>query len=349
MHKDKTVLIIDDSDADRMMLNAMLCGEFEVIEKCGGYTAVDFLRENSDKPDLILLDISMPGMDGFGVIQFMKEAQINDLPVFLMTSEATRDNVEKALQYGVAEFIKKPIEKEDIINKIRQQLGIFSEHKLTNVDIRETYRYISELETVYKRYLINFGQDYGHYTRVADLMKIMLTNYAAAAGNQGLDREHIQIISKAGFFYDIGNMIVPPKNVIVVNAQNMQSAIRDGYKNHTILGAELVGMNHAESCRYFVDICRDICMHHHERYDGTGFPHKIKGERNLFYTQLCRLAGRFDSAFSGYREHSQQEMESVLAKLGRDEGDVSREVFEILPECGPEICGYYHTIYETTG
>jgi len=337
----KKILIVDDSDVDRVMLKAMLCGEFEIVEKCGGYTAIDFLKENRNKLDIILLDVSMPGMDGFGVLQFMKDNGIKNLPVLLITSEATRDNVQKARQYNVSGFLKKPFEKEDILKRIRQQFGIITEYELTNAHIRETYRYIEELEVIYKRYLINFGEDYEHYLRMKDVMKILLTKYAAFAKNKYLDSDHIEIISKAGFFCDIGNMVVPPETVKILKTRKLG---KDGYQNHTILGADLIGLNHSEYCQYFVDICTDICLHHHERYDGKGFPHKITGDYNLIYTQICRLVDNFDNLFIKYLGHNEQQFEFVLNDLIKDEGNVSRDVFSILKNCKTEVIQYYQAI-----
>lgn len=342
MKQDRTVLIVDDSDVDRAILKAILDDEFMVIEKTGGFSAINYLKKGKDEVDAMLLDVSMPAVDGFGVLEFMKDTGIQNIPVFLITAEATRSNVEKAARYSVVEFIRKPFDKDYIIKRIRLQLGILSEYTLTDEDYRETYKYIAELEMVYKRYLLNFGGDIRRYSRITGLMKILLTRYAVSPKEQRLDKDRIDIISKAGYFFDIGNMVVPPRTVKVQEA----GQIRDSYQHHTTWGAELISLNHSEHCRYFIDVCADICMHHHERYDGKGFPHRIVGDHNLLGAQMCSLAERFDRLFMQIGEHGEEQFAYVLGEIEKDEGYVSKEVLSALADCGQEIVAYYAAMEE---
>lgn len=336
--QDKILLVVDDSDVDRMILRTILGDEFKIIEKSSGFSAINSLNGLKDSLDALLLDVSMPAVDGFDVLQFMKDSGIDNIPVFLITAEATKENVEKATQYGVVEFIRKPFDKDYILRRIKIQLGIISEYALTKEDIKETHRYIAELETIYKRYLANYGQDQGHCARVRDLMRILLTRYAASYEEQNLDKKHIEIISKAGYFYDIGNMAVPPETV---KAPQKSGVYRDHYRQHTILGAEIINLNQSGHCRYFMDVCSDICMHHHERYDGKGYPHRILGKHNLICSQICRLAIQFDRLFMQYREQGRESFGAVLEELQQDKGNVSQEVLAALSESGEDIAEYY--------
>jgi len=327
MKKNKTVLVVDDSEIDRTILKTILCEEFEVIEKDSGFMAIDYLTKNSSDVDVMLLDVSMPTVDGFDVLQFMKEADIN-LPVFLVTVEATKDNVEKAAQYGVVEFMRKPFEREDIIRRIKMRLGCFTEYVLSSDELWETRRYISELESIYKRYLNNFGQDQRRYQRISDLMRIMLERYSTE--KRRMDPAHIEVISKAGYFCDIGNMVVPPEMIKIIGAKGTE---RDNYHYHSMLGAKLVSLNQSERCRYFVEVCSDICLHHHDRYDAK--------RHSLVYSQLCRLASQFDSAFVRYRESGDKQFDVVVHELQKDEGNVSRDIFDMLVISRFQIIQYY--------
>ena len=171
-------------------------------------------------------------------------------------------------------------------------------------------------------------------------MKILLSGYVASGKNRDLGEEHIEIISKAGYFCDIGNMIVSPK---ILNMAETKDEGRDDYQDHTILGASLISLNHSNHCRFFVDICTDICMHHHERYDGQGFPNKITGDHNLIYTQICRLADKFDCLFMEGQERSEQQFDFALDEIRKDEGNVSEEVILLLTDCREDVISYYHT------
>ncbi len=338
MSKKRTILIVDDSDIDRTILKTILDEEFEIIEKNSGFAAINFLRSNKDELDALLLDISMPAVDGFDVLQFMKDSNILDISVFLITSEATVTNVQKATQYGVTEFIRKPFNKEYITKRIKQQVGVISEYTLTDTDIQEMNKYIKKLHTIYDQYLKNLGIDSGHYKRISDLMHIMLTNYAVYNAEPALDKERIDIISKAGYFYDIGAMAVPSGTAKTANGS---AAPQDRSPAHAIMGTKIISLNFSKHCRYFVDVCSDICIHHHERYDGKGYPHKILKDHNLIYSQMCRLACDFDCLFSEYQTHSKTLFTFVSSELAKDEGNVSKKVLASLTDCADEIVSYY--------
>lgn len=117
----------------------------------------------------------------------------------------------------------------------------------------------------------------------------MLENYFATKAPKDLTPEGIEIISRAAYFYDIGRMIVSHEKFKVYS----QSEIDDIPETHTIAGADFVGVNSSPSVAYFVKVCSDICMHHHERYDGRGMPHGLKSSINNIYTQMCAIAIEF--------------------------------------------------------
>lgn len=350
----KAVLVVDDSEIDREILKSILSDDFEILEADNGKAALHMILEKTSCLDVILLDVSMPFMDGFSVLQFMKNNKIGNIPVFLVTAGATRDNVEKAARYNVSEFIGKPFKREEILKRIKAKLGVVDSQKLTEKELEETDRYISTLRAVYDKYLVNFGKDKRHYERIADLMKILLSRHAADSGEKGLDADRIGVISRAAYFCDIGNMLIPPE----LHHQNEDededelaesertedektAKERELYQKHTILGAELVNLNSFGHCQYFVQVCTDICSHHHERYDGKGFPHRIIGEHNTLYAQLCGLLDRFDRHFYKYHKHNELQLDFCIRTLAQDVHAVSEEAIALLKVEKSNIIAYY--------
>ncbi len=199
--KENKLLIIDDSEIDRGVLRSILGEEFSIIEAENGSDGLDQIRNGSGVLDAILLDVSMPVMDGFGMLEQMKKYKMEDIPVYLITAEATRQNVANAAQYHVSGFIKKPFEREDILWRLEAKMGMLGYGSLSEEDIQETEKYIADLDNVYRRFLKNFGQDSGHYERMSDLMEILLKQYLGTRG-QTSEKEKIQIgmISRAAFF-----------------------------------------------------------------------------------------------------------------------------------------------------
>ena len=341
MKKDKTVLIVDDSEIDRVILKNILEEDFEIEEADNGYSAMEVILKTNLSLDAILLDVSMPVLDGFGVLRLMKEKEITGIPVFLITAEATKDNVEKAAQYNVTEFIRKPFDKDRVLDSVRLKLGVISDCVLTEEDLEETGRYIMELKSLYKKYLINRGDDIEHYDRITAVMKILLNEYSSFLDHGELDGNRIEIISKAAFFYDIGRMILAGSDNRIVKQEDLEKGLAQG---HTILGADLIRLNYSRHCRYFVQVCADMCVHHHERYDGKGFPHKIIGYSNLIYTQMCRLLDRFDTMYMRYSEQNEMQFEFVLKELRQDKGAVGEEVYKLMERCKSAIALYYQML-----
>lgn len=332
----KKLLIVDDSEIDRMVLQSILWDEFDIIEANNGYEALEIILGKAEHLDAILLDVSMPVIDGFGVLKLMKENGINDIPVFLITAEATKDNVEKAAQYNISEFIGKPFERNIILSRLKAKLGIVIEHNLSETDIKETNKYISDLKNVYNKYLLNFGKDSKHYERVSNLMKILLNKYAVITPDIELDRPEIDIISKAAYFYDIGNMLIPDERILKRNTDSNNT-----YQNHTSSGSDIVRLNHSKHCEYFVHICSDMCNNHHEKYDGTGYPNNLSGDRISVYSQMCSLLDEFDKLFFQYNVYDEKRFDFVLNTLLQDKGAANPNLISLLASCRPNITVYY--------
>lgn len=339
MIKDKKrLLIVDDSEIDREVLKIILSDDFEIMEAENGYAALEIIMKKKIHFDAMILDVSMPVLDGFSVLQFLKENNVNNIPVFLITAEATKDNVERAVQYNISEFIGKPFEKDEILKRLKSKLGVITKHDLNEADIAEIKKYIADLESLYNRYLANSGDDVEHYERMTELMKILLNRYSAISKGVELDESQIEIISKAAYFCDIGNMLIG--NNVKYRTTKLDDTVNDVYQSHTLLGADIIRLNYSKNCEYFVQICADMCLHHHEKYDGTGFPHRLFGGNISIYTQMCRLVDEFDSLFFKYREHNELQYEYVIRELTQNK-KVSEEVLSLLTDSKSEIIAFY--------
>lgn len=336
----KRILVVDDSEIDREILRSILGDDFDMVETDNGYQALEFIIKEKDSLDAILLDVSMPVIDGFSVLKLLRENNIYTIPVFMITVEATKDSVEKAAQFKVSEFIRKPFDREEVLKRLRSKLGVLTTPKLTADDIAETKKYIADLESVYDRYMKHIGEDNGHCVRMMNLMKILLNRFTLNTKGEKLEREQIELVSRAAYFCDIGYMVTP--NLPGFRKVKNDDDSPDVYQNHTINGAALIRLNYSEKCRYFVQVCADMCSHHHERYDGNGYPHRILGSNNSIYAQMCGLVDKFDTMFYKYREHNELQFDFVISDLAQDTGAVSREVLTLLKDSKFNIVMYYN-------
>lgn len=338
----KKLLIVDDSEIDRAVLSSILSDDFDIEEIDNGYSALEYMQKKGDSIDAILLDVSMPVIDGFSVLRLMRENQIENIQVFMITSESTKDNVEKAMQYNVADFIKKPFDRETVLKRLKAQLGVVSSQKISNSQYEAINRYIEKLGKTYKTYISNWGKESGHYERMSGLMNILLNRYSANTKSSVLTKREIELISKAAFFCDIGFMMLPRKYGVMWQDEWDDEL----FKEHARMGEEIIGLNTSKECEYFVQLCGQMCAHHHERYDGKGFPDGISGNNNSVYIQMCRLVDEFDEWYLKYRRHNDRWFDLVISSLSKDKGMVSPEVFSLLVDSRLNIISYYDAIDE---
>jgi len=339
----KRILIVDDSEIDREVLRNILHKEFEVVEADNGYSALDTILKRGEKFDAVLLDVSMPYCDGISVLRVLRENNLQDVQIFMITVEATKENIKKASQYNIADFIRKPFDENEVLKRLRTKLGVEEKVRLTKADIDETRKYISDLEYLYERYLSLTGQDKIKDVRRAYFMKMMLEKASERKMEieeiDKLDDFQIEMISKAAYLCNIGNVLLQNKPTDL--SPKGENEEKHYYQQHTVMGAHLLRLNYSKNSRRFVDICAEICLNHHERFDGKGFPHGISGDNISVYAQICGLLERFEELFFGYGKHNAMQFDYVMKLLKKDSGLVADNVFSLLMECKAEILKYY--------
>lgn len=344
MTNKNTLLIVDDSEITRELLKNVLSDKFDIIEEDNGYSAIDIIQSKAEELAAIILDVSMPKLNGFGVLEAMKKNNISEIPVFMISSEATSNNVEEAAQYNVFEFIKKPFDHLDVLKRITHDLitkkQLPADNQLTDINIVETRQYIKDLKKIYNLYLDNFGKDRKHYERMTQIMEILLKRYTSVSKEIKLQPIHIELISKAVYFCNIGDM-----GVLKIFRTDSSKQNKDIYMNHTILGADIIKLNYSENCKYFVQICSNICAQHHEKNDGTGFPYKLSGDKISIYAQMCQIIDEFDNLYYEYTEYTQLRFDYTLNKITQETGAIAYEVCNLFKGCKYKIIEYYQKFH----
>lgn len=338
----KRLLVVDDTEIDRIILKSVLCREFDIQEANSGNAAFEYITTRGDQLDAILLDIAMPYIDGFDVLRFIEDKGLTHIPVFLVTAEPTRDNVARAAQYNIAGFIGKPFDREEILRRLRTRLGVIPDYDLKNEDLKATWTFISDLETVYKTYLSNFGLDDSHYQIRSDLMRILLSNYNKTIREPRMNSDAVELVSKAAYFCDIGEMLIPDKRIQIMAAGQAQDKLPDLQQTHPQMGSNIIRLNRAKSCEYFVEVCASMCLHHHERFDGRGYPDGIAGRNNSVFNQLCRLVDEFEQLRSKFFGDKARPVKFVIKRMtGSDEGMVDPKLYALLEDCEPQFVDYF--------
>lgn len=342
----KKILIVDDSEIDRQILSNILSPDFDITETDSGYKALEKMMNRALRFDAVLLDVSMPILDGFSVMQIMQEKGIDSIPVILITSEATKENVLKAAGYNVTGFIRKPFESKLILKRIRalflmqEELEGQEENRENNLEA--SLSYASGLVKLFKAYLKNHGWKDDSYVRQENLMSLLLKAYAAQGGSLAPDETQTVLIAKAAYLHDMGQMAVPDEILMKPNRTPDEERI---YRTHTELGAKMAQLNTSPGCQFFVNICSEFCMNHHERSDGNGFPGQLQGKEISLYTRLCSLVERFDKMFSRRPEFEHHQFVFVLNELAVDKDFMDEDTKGLFSACEQDILSYYVSHY----
>lgn len=333
----RRILIVDDSEIDRVVLRNMLNKEFQVVEVDNGYSALDvILKKGEDFFDAVLLDVSMPLFDGLTVLRILRENNLHDVQIFIITSEATKENIEKASQYNIAEFIKKPFNREEVLKRLRTKLGVARKTGFSKTEMDETRKYISDLEFIYNRYLGLSKKDKTLDERRAYFMRVLLDKSPDIELKTEAGKFKMEIICKSAYLCNIGNMLLqylPDK---------IRPADQSVYQQHPVMGADMLRLNYSKNCRQFVEICAEICLHHHERIDGQGFPHGVAGYRISEYAQICGLLEKFENLFFRFGVHNITKFDNAVDQLNEDSGFVSSNVLMLLVESRSEFVKFYN-------
>ncbi len=303
------ILIVDDEEINRLILDGMFEEEeYGKIEASNGQEAIYHI-ENTHNLGLILLDIIMPVMDGFKVLEYMQEhGLIDKIPVILITSETIGDSEDKAYSYGVADVIHKPfypyIVKKRCNNIIKlyqnkhnmevrlkeQEEAILAQQKEIN-DNNEFM--IDALSSVIESRNAETGD---HTKRIKRLTRIMLKCLMELFPQYGLTESQMDLITRASALHDIGKIGIP--DAILLKPGRLTDEEFEIMKSHTTIGGEILQKFYRNQKSEFDRYAYEICRHHHERWDGRGYPDHLAGDEIPISAQVVAIADVYDALIS---------------------------------------------------
>ncbi len=305
--EEQQILIVDDETINREVLKSMFT-EYDRLEAENGKEAIEKIAASRNLV-LILLDISMPVMTGFDVLEYMHEHKLLDkIPVILITGETVIDSEDKAYSYGVADVIHKPFYPH-IVKKRSQNIIDLYQHKLEmelrlrqqEIEIKEQEKEIRENNEVMLEALSSLVEfrsvETGEHTqRIKYFTKIMLEYMQEYFPKYGLDKYQIDQIVRASVLHDIGKIGIPDS--ILLKPGRLTNEEFEIMKSHTTLGCEILEKSYRKKDTDFYRYSYDICRHHHERWDGRGYPDHLKGEELSIGVQVVSVADVYDALIS---------------------------------------------------
>jgi cyclic di-GMP phosphodiesterase len=267
------VLVADDEEPVAELLRRILNKEGYGVEVVGdGLAALAAVHEY--RPHVVLLDVHMPGMNGIDVCRRLKQDLANRLtPVILVTGMAQREKRIEGLDAGADDFLSKPVDGQELLARVRSLVRI----KRYTDDLDSAASLIMAMALLIEA---RDGNTEGHCHRMA--------NYATALGRAlNLGDVDLQALHRGGFLHDIGMLAIP--DAMLRKTGPLDADEYELMKSHTIIGDQLCG--HLRS----LEPIRPIIRHHHERYDGSGYPDGLKGDKIPLLAQIIGLVDVYDA------------------------------------------------------
>ena len=294
------VLVVDDNVTNLKILNELLSGEYRVRVAFDGESAIRIARASS--PDIILLDIMMPGMDGFETCQRLKaDRETSRVPVMFLTAKNDPESEERGLAVGAIDYLQKPflpgIVKARIANHL--ELKILRDTLEDRVSQRT-----NDLERVKDATILGMAllaeyrdRETGEHIRRVRLYMRALGEALLRENPGAFPAEDLNLLASSAMLHDIGKVAIP--DTILLKPGPLTPAEFEVSKGHPAYGAEVLrATEHSLGNSSFLRYAIDIAQNHHEKWDGSGYPAGLRGEDIPMSARLMALVDVYDALVS---------------------------------------------------
>ncbi|TXI99874.1 MAG: two-component system response regulator [Aquabacterium sp.] len=282
-----TILLVDDIAENIDILNNFLTPHYHTKVALNGEKALK-IASSANPPDLILLDVMMPGLSGYEVCQRLKEnPDTREIPVIFVTAMTEVEDERRGLELGAVDYITKPISPAIVLARVRTHLALYDQNRELARQVRQR---TTELFNTRQQIIRRLGraaefrdnETGNHIIRMSHFCRLIAT----AAG---LGEKSVEILYNASPMHDVGKIGIP--DAILLKPGKLTDEEWQVMRQHPQIGADIIGQHSDE----LLQTAWTIALCHHEKWDGSGYPAGLKGEQIPLVARIAALADVFDA------------------------------------------------------
>lgn len=314
--KRDTVLIFEDNAIDRAILTELFQADYKILEADNGKSGLALLNSHYQSIAIVLLDYLMPVMDGFAVLERLKDKNIlNKIPFIMITGEDSSEVEKRGYEYGIVSYVKKPYQPEVVKQVVSNAIGWFQYKMELEVVVRKQnesirkqngiliqqakkLKHLNEILIDSLSNIVEFRnlESKQHIKRIREFTLCLGKSMMKLYPECGLTPEQLDQIGWASSLHDIGKIAIPDN--IILKPGKLTDDEFELIESHTTKGAEIILHSVRLNDKTIFDYVYDIARHHHEKYDGKGYPDGLKGDEISIAAQLVSLADVYDALVS---------------------------------------------------
>jgi len=330
MHQ-QTILVVDDEPANIDLLIECLKDDYNVKAATRGERALRIAR-SGEPPDMILLDIMMPGMDGFEVCRQLKaDLSTRHIPIIFITAKIGLEDEIQGLALGAVDYITKPISPPIVQARVHTQLALYDQNRILDIKVREQTAQLHETRLAIIRRL---GRAAEYKDNETGLHVIRMSHYAAIIGRAiGMDDRNVELLLNAAPMHDVGKIGIPDS--ILQKPGKLTPEEWEVMRTHAQIGADIIG---DASGSELLEMARVVALTHHEKWDGSGYPQGLAGEDIPQVGRIVAIADVFDALTSVRPYKPAWPVERALALLRDSQGShFDPNLIPVFLDSMPEI------------
>ena len=296
------VLVVDDSYMNRMILTEILKSDYEIINAASGEEWLEIIEKYGTGIDIILLDIVMPGMDGFEVLNYMNNNNwIEDIPVILISSEDSNQYIRRAYEMGVSDYISRPFDAKVVYQRVLNTIKLYAkQRRLINLITDQVYEKEknNKMMIAILSQIVEFRNSESgmHVRNISTLTGMLLKKIVQKTDKYYLSWSKRFYITNGSVLHDIGKIGIPEE--ILNKPGKLTKEEYEIMKEHTVIGEKMLKNLELYQDEPLVKTACEIVRWHHERYDGKGYPDGLKGDEIPISAQIVSIADVYDELVS---------------------------------------------------